>query len=481
MNKQMDKRKEAKFDPERQIDFVKLIGALDWTNEINPVSLVKAVNKVANLKGIKKYETNEKSFGSLIKSFEMRVSRFVSTRFQGKDRFYRLKEGCTVEQMLAFAKTGEVIKPKEIIGEKKYYIPEVKPEEVAIKRERRVFPDNEALMKTIIILKYLKKGNGESVGSEVRSFVESNAGWKRQRSVCGKLMSAYQEATKILTEYLDLPEKTLVVNHNKTKFNGDLSKIDGYIDSLISLIDGEEEMSKILAWMTLIDGKESKKEEEEENVVVIPTRKKTTEVVYTSPDTNAPKQSVALPTVEPFEGIKSKWNKSLIAEVIRREGRGTRIEYIPLSGIIKKNRFVDIQVTDLKSLIREIQSQFPNIFYGIDSQGFSISSEKMLTEFWLAYDQKKITEQVFMRLKMSLKDLTENYPDLKFEVASEINEEDNIYSIIVDRTSKAERALTKLVWGMRKGETILESPNNWTFRRVNLIMSKLGLTELYVH
>ena len=66
----MDKRKEMKFEPEKQIDFVKLIETLDWEHEISPVILVKTVNKVAGLTGRWKYETNEVSYGALIKSFE---------------------------------------------------------------------------------------------------------------------------------------------------------------------------------------------------------------------------------------------------------------------------------------------------------------------------------------------------------------------------------------------------------------------------
>ena len=76
----MDKRKEMKeaFNPEK-INFVAVIDSLNWCKEVTPVDLVKAVNNVEGLRGRKRYETNEKSFGLLIKCFEKIVGDFVTT------------------------------------------------------------------------------------------------------------------------------------------------------------------------------------------------------------------------------------------------------------------------------------------------------------------------------------------------------------------------------------------------------------------
>ena len=110
----MDKRKEMKeaFNPEK-INFVAVIDSLNWCKEVTPVDLVKAVNNVEGLRGRKRYETNEKSFGLLIKCFEKRVGDLVTTRINGKDRFYTLKPEYRPEQLVGYARTGKIPEIKE--------------------------------------------------------------------------------------------------------------------------------------------------------------------------------------------------------------------------------------------------------------------------------------------------------------------------------------------------------------------------------
>ena len=211
----MDKRKEMKFEPEKQIDFVKLIETLDWEHEISPVVLVKTVNKVAGLTGRWKYETNEVSYGALIKSFEKRVAQFVDTRFHGKDRFYTIKKGVKKEQIVHFAKTGKLLEIKEELKKEnpKYFIPtpaemdELREKEKAKtegRGKKRSFPDNEALTKTVIVMGLVKNHGGKLDTAEYNK-ARDEFGWKRQRSVEGKLSTNFQEANKV-TSWLDLGE-----------------------------------------------------------------------------------------------------------------------------------------------------------------------------------------------------------------------------------------------------------------------------------
>jgi hypothetical protein len=134
---------------------------------------------------------------------------------------------------------------------------------------------------------------------------------------------------------------------------------------------------------------------------------------------------------------------------------------------------------DLKELVNEISKQFRGIIREIDPSGFVIGSEVLVKDLAAAYPQEKITETIFLRLKMGLKELKDMYPDLDITVASEISEQDNIYRIEMNRSERVERAFAKLTYCMRPGEVILESPNNWTVKRIKNLQDKLGMTSVY--
>ena len=506
----MDKRKEQKInlDIEKQVDFVKLVESLDWSKEIDPVMLVKAANKVAGLSGTKKFETNEKSYGLLVKSFERRVSKFTEIRFAGKDRFYKLKPECTAKQLIHYAKTGLEIDVKGVKEKEKdfgsFYVPEIPETEIkeAVKSRKRVFPDDEALAKTAIVLLKLKEGGGEVATSEIIKISES-LGWKRQRSVNGKVSTLYQEANLICSSLLDM-KNPVIINRMKVKFAGDLSVLSEKINDIQTLMESEELR---LIIQSMIPKKEEKTEKqkdpkeeleveklleelkdlgvsEEEAAKDKKTEDEKQKVIVSSPIVGKSvfaKKEEAKPI--PFENIKTRWNKSLIAEAIYQNPasiRGTYFSYVSISQTIKRVRFVDIQPLEIKNLIQEVanQKQLRGIFRGQDSRGFVIGSESLLKDFFAQYDQRGITEQIYIRLKMTLKEIQESYPGIKIEIASEITENDNIYVITANRTEECERMLAKLIFCMRSGEIVLESKNNWTLKRVDIIMEKLGLLDI---
>jgi hypothetical protein len=71
------------------------------------------------------------------------------------------------------------------------------------------------------------------------------------------------------------------------------------------------------------------------------------------------------------------------------------------------------------------------------------------------------------------------YPDLDIQIASPISEEDNVYRVVVSKHIDSERALAKLIWCLRPGETVFEPKSNWTLRRINTIIDKMGLNTVY--
>ena len=257
----MDKRREMKeaFNPEK-VNYVAVINSLNWSKEITPVDLVKAVNSVEGLKGRKKYETNEKSFGLLIKCFEKRVGDLVTTRINGKDRFYMIKPEYKPEQLVGYAKTGEIPEIKEELKKEdsKFYIPtpaemdelrhleEEKEKKVKRSTKKRIFPDCEVMAKSAILLSLLREGDGK-VESKIFNDIREELGWKYQRSIEGKPYTAYLEVNRFCTEYLDIKKDAICMDKkdNHYKCEVDPKILEDKIKGTLSLMEDEDLKKKV--------------------------------------------------------------------------------------------------------------------------------------------------------------------------------------------------------------------------------------------
>ena len=447
---------------------------------------------MAGLTGRWKYETNEVSYSALIKSFERRVSQFVDTRLQGKDRFYTIKKGVKKEQIVHFAKTGEFLEIKEELEKKdsKFYIPipeEVEP--VSGRGRKKSFPDSESLAKTIIIMGLLVKGKGKFKTAEYNKAREK-FGWKRQRSIEGIVSTNFQEANKV-TSWLDLGElfKISTFQIELVDLETNLEKLEGKISEVAALIDNEDMKEKALA-MIKPEVKEDKtvKEEIVKSKLTYgdkpklpkrfeqpnPTFTERPRIFRTSPEVGKSefRETGSAPSTL-YESSKIRWHKSLIAATLKDADRGEWFSYSDISQSIKKTRFVEISTRDVKDLCGEVGKQWKGIFGDIDFGGVTVGSLTMLKEFEEAYPAEKITETIFIRLKMSLNEIKENYPELNVKLASEISENDNIYEIETNRAEKTEKAFARLVFNMRHGEIVLESSANWTVKRAKILIDKL--------
>ena len=522
----MDKRKEMKeaFNPEK-INFVAVIDSLNWCREVTPVDLVKAVNNVEGLRGRKRYETNEKSFGLLIKCFEKRVGDLVTTRINGKDRFYMLKPEYKPEQLVGYARTGKIPEIKEELKKKdsKFYIPEV-PEsmigdegEVKAKRstKKRIFPDCEAMAKSAILLYLLKKGEGK-VEARIFNEIRDKFGWKYQRSVDSKPYTAYLEVNRFCADYLDLGKDLIKLDKkdNHYKYTGDITILDDKIKDTLTLMEDEDLKKRVQEFIAEPEAKKEEAKAEEEPKPEVKVEDKSIEKIDDKPepkketveekprldDRPKPKRFETKPTptetrprifkASPevgksefretgsapsmiYEGSKTRWYKSLIGGTLKGAERGVWYNFNDISQIIKKTRFVEISCREIKDLCGEIGKQWKGIFREVDFGGITVGSETLVKQFIEAYPAEKITETIFLRLHMDIDELQETYPELNVKIASEISEKDNVYEIEMNRAEKTEKAFAKLVYRMRQGEIILESPSNWTVKRTKILIDKL--------
>lgn len=516
----MDKRKEMKeaFNPEK-INYVAVINSINWCREVTPVDLVRAVNNVEGLRGRKRYETNEKSFGLLIKCFEKKVGDLVTTRIAGKDRFYTLKPEYKPEQLVEYARTGKILEIKEELKKKdpKYFIPtpaemdELREKEDKAKRttKKRIFPDCEAMAKSAILLSLLRKGKGK-VEARIFNGIRDKFGWKYQRSVDGKPYTAYLEVNRFCSDYLDLGKDLIRMDKKDNHYKCSREILEDKIKDTLSLMENEDLKKKVLEIIdelkSVIKTDDDKKTDEKEDVKaeVKPIEEKVEEKPKPEPKTDEDKpkpkrfESATRPTeprprifkVSPevgksefkevgsapsmiYEGSKTRWYKSLIGGTLKGAERGVWYNFNDISQIIKKTRFVEIGTREIKDLCGEISKQWKGIFREVDFGGITVGSETLVKQFIEAYPAEKITETIFLRLHMDIDELQETYPELNVKIASEISERDNVYEIEMNRAEKTEKAFAKLVYRMRQGEIILESPSNWTVKRTKILIDKL--------
>lgn len=483
----MEKRKE-KLNPEK-INFEKVITELDWTKEITPVDLVKAVNKVEELSGRKKYVANEKYFGGIVSQFEKTVGDLVSTRINGKDRFYTLKPGFCKEQLVHYAQTGEIMEIKKELKKKdsKLFVPDIPESTYVEKKVKKSFPDDEALAKVAILI-YMMGDKGMVKSEDYKSTLKEHFGWKDRRYVSDKkeILTLLREInlTVPVLELNPFIYRRKTVSYELENLEEDAKVIKDKIKDIVFFIDDESLRDKVIDF---VDPEEPvkieepvKKEEKEEPIMELPKPKPVkvmstptkTKVYKTSPEIGKSEFRETGSTPIVYESVRTRWNKSLIAATLKGAERGTWISVNDIAQIVKKTRFVDIPTKEISSLIGDIAKQFKGIFREVEFDSITVGDESKVENLIQTYQQEKITEIIFIRLKMTLEEINETYPELKVRVASHITESDNIYEFEMNRSECAERAFAKLVYRMRKDEVILESPLNWTVKRAKVLIDK---------
>ena len=286
------------------------------------------------------------------------------------------------------------------------------------------------------------------------------------------------------------PPITIDKKDNSYKWGnpGVFDKLEDTVKDIISLIDNEslkEKVSKIveekkkepkpIEKTEVVEPKSEPVEEKSKSgstkVTVDPEKPK---IIKASPvigKSEFKEVGTASPSV--YEGSKIKWTKSLIAQTLKGAERGVWYNFNDIANLIKKIRYVEISPKEVREICQEVSKQFKGIFREVDFGGVTIGSEVLVKDFINAYPQEKITETIFVRLFYGLDELQEDYPELMIKLASPITEHDNIFEVEMNRAEKTEKAFARLVYKMRPGEVVLESQNNWVFKRTKILIDKL--------
>ena len=453
------------------IDWKKVVLTLDWSTEVTPVSLVKAVNSVMNLTKPKdKFFQGNRYFGDLVKQFESFIPAEITIRQSGKDRFYKLEK--SPEDLRYWLDTGEFPQKKQ----EKVYTPvpvtfempaeESKPGKVV---RIRKFPDNESIIKTLLVLGSMKK-YGKKVDTHSIQLKRKEMGYIRQRSCGGKQYTLWQEVEAVSSSLLDL--KIDITSKKFCQFKGTDKELE---DGILTALELLETPCPPMIQELLQTKEEEKKEEEvveekEEkvNYVEVKVEEKPKSLPQSPEETQQPKQQFLNfeefkeQYKEEFENRGIAWLKGLLIEassVTKSSSPGQLLDYI------SNSRFVEIPFSKANRLIKEIESRYRSL---------------RSPEAARAYDLTKMTNFLLVRLHQTQEELEETYPNLKFKLLSDspiVNVTDNIFEVTINKTLPAEEQISLVIMRMRKGEKVLYYQDLFVKDRIQRVISGWGMED----
>lgn len=464
------------------IDWKKVMLTLDWSAEVTPVSLVKAVNSVMKLTKPKdKFFQGNRYFGDLVKQFESFIPSEVTIRQSGKDRFYKLT-GKSPEDLHYWLDTGEFPQKKQ----EKVYTPVPVTFEMPAEEESkpgkgkvvRKFPDNESIIKTLLVLGSMKK-YGKKVDTHSIQLKRKELGYIRQRSCGGRQYTLWQEVEAVSSSLLDLRIDTS--SKKFCQFKGSDKELEDGILTALSLL--ETPCPPMIQNLLQTEKEEEKKEEVVEekkeekvnnnNYVEVkveekPKPKSLPQSPEEETETQQPKQQFLNfeefkeQYKEEFENRGIAWLKGLLIEassITKSSSPGQLLDYI------SSNRFVEIPFSKANRLIKEIESRYRSLR----------SPEAMR-----AYDLTKMTNFLLIRSHQNLEELEETYPNLKFKLLSDsstVNVTDNIFEVTINKTLPAEEQISLIILRMRKGEKVLYYQDLFIKDRIQRVISGWGMED----
>lgn len=474
------KKKLSRFSELRglSIDWKKVVLTLDWSEEVTPVAFVKAVNTVMNLTKPKdKFFQGNRYFGDLVKQFESFIPAEITIRQSGKDRFYKLT-GKTPEDLRYWLDTGEFPQKKQ----EKIYTPvpvtfEMPAEESKPGKIVRKFPDNESIIKTLLVLGSMKK-YGKKIDTHSIQLKREELGYIRQRSVGGRQYTLWQEVEAVSSSLLDL--KIDITSKKFCQFKGSDKELEDGILTALSLLETPcPPMIQELLQTKEEEKKEEvveEKKEEKVNYVEVKVERKEEEKPKSlpqSPEEETETQQQPKQQFLNFEEFKDQyrdefenrgiaWLKGLLIEassVTKTNNPGQLLDYI------SNNRFVEIPFSKANRLIKEIESRYRSLR----------SPEAMR-----AYDLTKMTNFLLIRSHQNLEELEETYPNLKFKLLSDsptVNVTDNVFEVTINKTLPAEEQISLIIMRMRKGEKVLYYQDLFVKDRIQRVISGWGMED----
>lgn len=142
------------------------------------------------------------------------------------------------------------------------------------------------------------------------------------------------------------------------------------------------------------------------------------------------------------ESDNRKWQKWLLLEALR-ERRGANSSIESLIGWIKTTRYTEINKDNAIRLFREMQEDSGCIKFA-PGNCISWKSDAVNTLFKF-YDPRKITENVFIKVRLTPDEMRTLFPGLSFNIDENLGEGKYIYRIVIDRSYQTEIYLRKLL------------------------------------
>lgn len=133
------------------------------------------------------------------------------------------------------------------------------------------------------------------------------------------------------------------------------------------------------------------------------------------------------------------WKKWLLLSALRNFMGSTKI--ITLVEWIKNTRYEEIPMDEARKLLVELYQDSGEIKIG-NGDFVTLKDYKVLLGY---YNPKEMKETIYVKLKLSPKEMEDNFEGLQFSVDSELVGGEYIYEIVVDRSFQSEYNLKKLI------------------------------------
>ena len=168
------------------------------------------------------------------------------------------------------------------------------------------------------------------------------------------------------------------------------------------------------------------------------------------------------------ETTEIKWKKWLLLEALKnRQGATSSIE--SLVGWVKTIRYTEIDKNEAIKLFREMQNDTGCIkFMPGDCVSYSGEGVKVLFKL---YDPKKITETVYIKVRLTPEEMRQTFSDLMFNIDEALEGGKYIYKININRSYQTEIYLKKLLRIIRITGAVY-STNSFIISRVSKILEK---------
>lgn len=169
------------------------------------------------------------------------------------------------------------------------------------------------------------------------------------------------------------------------------------------------------------------------------------------------------------ETTDAKWKKWLLLEALKnRQGASSSID--SLIGWIKSTRYAEINRNEAIKLFREMQNDSGCIKF-TPGDCVSYNGEETIRALFKHYDPKKITENVYVKVRMTPEEMGKTFSGMMFNIDEALGGGKYIYKIHIDRSYQMEVNLKKLLRIIQISGAVY-STSSFMISRVSKILEK---------